>query len=291
MSTNWDAKYLKDSRLAFWNDDYLEFLIEKVWKINKPVNVVDFGCGVGFMGLMLLPLLPGGSTYTGIDISADLLLEADNIFKDSPYQIKFIEEDLLEYVPDQKYDIAVCQTVLQHIPNPKHILEKMKKSVVDGGKVICVELDTITAIATSYFHGIKQSEIKNLNNFQKIVEKDELEKDIHGGHIGMKVPMFMQELSLKNIDVRVNDYVQFINPNGDKEKHERDVKSYMSGPQTNHPGNRESSIAWYIQRGCTKKEAEEQYNCQLAFYNYISKNINSAYILNARCLFISYGTV
>ena len=169
MSTKWDAKYLKASRTAMWNDDYMEFLIEKVWRIDKPVNVVDFGCGVGFMGLMLLPLLPKGSTYTGIDISAELVSEAENIFKDSPHEVNFIVKDLLEYVPEQKYDIAVCQTLLQHIPAPKRILEKMKASVVDGGRVICVEIDVITAIATQYFQGIKQSEILNLSNFQKLI--------------------------------------------------------------------------------------------------------------------------
>lgn len=287
---NWDTKYLKDSRTTMWNDDYMEFLVERVWKINKPVNVVDFGCGVGFMGGMLLPLLPKGSTYTGIDINKTLLNEAENIFKQSPYKTTFIEKDLREYIPEIKYDIAVCQTVLQHIPNPKIILEKMKDSVVENGSVICVEIDTITAIATAYFHGIRQSEILNLTNYQKLVEKDETEKDIHGGHIGMKVPVFMQELGLKDINVRVNDYVQFINPMGDKEKHEKDVRSYMANPQTKNPGSKESSIEWYINRGYTEKEAEEQYNCQLAFYEYINKNINHDYILIARCLFISYGT-
>jgi len=288
MNNNWDVNYLKTSRTTMWNDDYMEFLVERVWKINKPVDVIDFGCGIGFMGLMLLPLLPKGSTYTGIDINKTLLIEAENIFKNSPYKTTFIEKDLLGYIPEKKYDIAVCQTVLQHIPAPKRILEKMKNSVIDGGMVICVEIDTITAIATQYFQGIKQSEILNLTNYQKLIERNEDEKYIQG-HIGMKVPMFMQELGLKNIDVRVNDYVQFINPMGDKDKHENDVTSYMTNPQTKDPGDRESSVAWYLSRGYSEKEAEEQCNCQFAFYEYIHKNINHAYILNARCLFISYG--
>jgi 2-polyprenyl-3-methyl-5-hydroxy-6-metoxy-1,4-benzoquinol methylase len=287
---SWDANYLKDSRTTMWNDDYMEFLIERIWKINKPVNVVDFGCGIGFMGHMLLPLLLKGSTYTGIDIDKTLLNEAENLFKGSPYKTDFIEKDLLEYIPEEKYDIAVCQTVLQHIPNPKRILEKMKNCVVDGGKVICVEIDTITAIAAQYFNGIKQSEMLNLTNYQKLIEMNEDEKDIQG-HIGMKVPVFMQELGLKNIDIRVNDYVQFINPMGDKDKHEKDVKSYMANPQSKNPGNREECLAGYLNRGYTEKEAEEQCNCQFAFYEYINKNINHAYILNARCLFISFGIV
>lgn len=34
----WDNKidYLRSTRWLYYNDDYLEFLIQKVWKINKP---------------------------------------------------------------------------------------------------------------------------------------------------------------------------------------------------------------------------------------------------------------
>jgi len=63
----WDSRlnYLKVSRKSFWNDDYLQFLVEKVWKIDKPVQILDCGCGFGYMGQMLLPHLPEGSGYTG----------------------------------------------------------------------------------------------------------------------------------------------------------------------------------------------------------------------------------
>ena len=62
--------YLKASRRAMWNEDYLRFLVEQVWEIDRPVDVLDCGCGFGYMGRMMLPLLPEGSTYTGIDFSA-----------------------------------------------------------------------------------------------------------------------------------------------------------------------------------------------------------------------------
>ena len=43
----WDIQldYLKTTRNQLWNDDYFEFLVKMVWKINKPVNILDFGCG------------------------------------------------------------------------------------------------------------------------------------------------------------------------------------------------------------------------------------------------------
>jgi 16S rRNA G1207 methylase RsmC len=31
------------------------------------VKIIDFGCGYGYLGMKLLPLLPKGSTYTGVD--------------------------------------------------------------------------------------------------------------------------------------------------------------------------------------------------------------------------------
>lgn len=61
----WDnqIEYLRNTRGLYYNDDYLKFLVESVWKINKPVNIVDYGCGFGYLGLKLLPLLPDGWIY------------------------------------------------------------------------------------------------------------------------------------------------------------------------------------------------------------------------------------
>lgn len=49
------AQELRRSRRRMWNDDYLGFLVEKVWKLTEPVRVLDCGCGAGALGLALLP--------------------------------------------------------------------------------------------------------------------------------------------------------------------------------------------------------------------------------------------
>ncbi|MDE7045644.1 MAG: helix-turn-helix domain-containing protein, partial [Acetatifactor sp.] len=64
---NHKLEYLLRTRRNYWNDDYVEHLVSQVWKIDKPVSILDCGCGYGFLGLLLLPHLPEGSTYTGID--------------------------------------------------------------------------------------------------------------------------------------------------------------------------------------------------------------------------------
>jgi len=45
----WNQKleYLLRTRKSYWNDDYARFLISQVWKIDKPISVLDCGCGYG----------------------------------------------------------------------------------------------------------------------------------------------------------------------------------------------------------------------------------------------------
>lgn len=57
---------LYKNRKYFWNNDYLEFIINQVWKIGSPVNIIEFRCGAGYFGKQVLNLLPKGSTYTGV---------------------------------------------------------------------------------------------------------------------------------------------------------------------------------------------------------------------------------
>lgn len=42
----WDSQveYLRNTRCLYYNDDYLEFLVKIVWKIDRAVKIIDFGC-------------------------------------------------------------------------------------------------------------------------------------------------------------------------------------------------------------------------------------------------------
>ena len=288
----WNAKaeYLRKSRDTFWNNDYMQFLVEKVWKIDKPVNLVDFGCGRGFVGTLLLPILPEGSTYTGIDWGETLLNEATDIFANSPYIATFIKADLTKYQPVKKYDIAICHTVLQHIPDAIHVLEKMRDCVVDGGKVICIETDRNAANAAMYFHGVDYTQQTNHGILQKLWLND-----WHNGGsdhtIGMKIPVYMREIGLRDIGVRANDCVNFINPKGDMEDYKKNYDSLINGGWGVTGRDKQEVVNSLMGRGLTREEAEYQYECEIILHNYVSENKESTCIVNAGCLIISFGTV
>jgi len=75
---NTSLEYLKKSILAWWSNESMELLIEKAWKkITEPISFVDSGYGIKILGKPLMPFLPSGSTYTGIEVR-DLFLRKYN---------------------------------------------------------------------------------------------------------------------------------------------------------------------------------------------------------------------
>ncbi len=214
----WDNKidYLRSTRWLYYNDDYLEFLIQKVWKINKPVEIVDYGCGFGYLGLKLLPLLPNGSTYTGIDKGMELIKQANEIFSKLSYNAKFIECDIEKVELEKKYDIAVSHAFLLHMPNPKSILQKMVDCVQDNGMVICFEPHWIGNMANYYLDGIEQSDFIRLGILQELYERDH-KRTAKDGNIGIQIPIMLSQLGLRNVGCRVSDKVNFLDQNMDTE--------------------------------------------------------------------------
>lgn len=285
---NEKSEYLRKSRTNMWNDDYIDFLIKSVWKITSPVNVVDFGCGLGFLGSLIMPLLPQGSTYTGIDKGGKLLDEARNIFKNSPFKADFIEQDLLTYIPTEKYDISICQALLMHLPDPQKIIEKMRDSVVKDGKVICIEINWNIANAALFFDGLDTDGFCNLGILQKLWVEEYKQNHIDRC-IGTKLPVYMQKLGLKDVGVRVNDCVQFVNPNDGKEVHTKQLNCFLTAWNT-EPSDREAVIQSLCSRGLSKEEAVYQYECESKTKDYIRKNKEEMFVVHAPALFIAYAT-
>jgi len=71
----WDnaAEHLQLCRTLHHNGDYLEFLVTRVWRLDRACRPAEFGCDCRAMGLRLVPLLAQGSTVTGTDQSSSLV--------------------------------------------------------------------------------------------------------------------------------------------------------------------------------------------------------------------------
>lgn len=218
----WDnqIEYLRNTRGLYYNDDYLEFLVKSVWKIDKPVNMIDYGCGYGYLGLKLLPLLPIGSTYTGMDKGSDLIGKAKEVFQHLPYKTEFFVSDIEEISIERKYDMAVCHAFLLHMTDSKKVVQKMIDSVVNDGRVICFEPHWIANMSNYNLDDLEQSKLIQLGILQRLYEKD-FGRTGKDGNIGMKLPLYLSELGLSNVECRVSDKVNFLDPNMDMPSKEK----------------------------------------------------------------------
>ncbi|PEC81847.1 class I SAM-dependent methyltransferase [Bacillus cereus] len=283
---DWNSKltYLKNTRNLYYNDDYVSFLVNIVWKITKPVHIVDYGCGYGYLGLVLMPLLPKGSKYTGIDSGETLLTEARELFRLLPYESEFLEGDATEIELNDTYDIAICHAFLLHMSSPKTMLQKMMHSVKKGGKIICFEPHWISNMASYVLDGENQSEIIRLGVLQKLFESD-TKRNGKDGNIGMKIPMYLSELGVKNIECRVSDKVNFLDSNiHHKDKNDL-YHSLKEEGIAGNPGDKQQFIERLMTRGLTYNDALAQYEAELRFFKAFQMHSSIVYAPNMKITF------
>ncbi|WP_211750211.1 class I SAM-dependent methyltransferase [Paenibacillus sp. Marseille-Q4541] len=279
----WNSKieYLSKTRWLYYNDDYLEFLVKSVWKITSPVRIIDFGCGYGYLGTKLLPLFPEGSTYTGVDIGNKLIEHAADVFRESTFHTEFIVGNIQDMSFEKEYNIVVCHAFLLHVENPKEILQKMIGCLVDGGRIICFEPHWISSMANYFLDGVNASEFVQLGFLQKLFESDK-ERSGKDGNIGIKVPVYLSQLGVKEIDCRVSDRVNFLDPNADVLKMDALYSSLKEDGFGADPGDEDSFISNLIQRGATYEEATNEYKAELFLSEIFNSDVFLTYAANMK---------
>lgn len=287
----WESRldYLKASRRTMWNNDYLDFLVKRVWRIERPVNVLDCGCGFGYMGVMLLPHLPEGSTYTGIDFSANMLREGKKFLAQEGYQGEFICDDFYNHKFDKHYDITFSQCVMRHLNEPREFLKKMIAQTTKGGLVIAVDVNRELESDGLYIDGLEYSELCSRMGFRKMWTK---EKEYQGRDyaIGMRMPFMMREEGLKGVDVRMNDRASFVCP--EQEDYEETVDCFLEEKnwQRTIPAEAEEEmVREFMNHGMERKEAESYCRRQRKIQAYAAANREHLNYLHFWGLLISYG--
>lgn len=290
MSVNeWNDRidYLRGTRDLYYNDDYLEFLVRRVWKIDRPVRLADFGCGYGYLGLKLLPYLPEGSSYTGFDSGETLVREAQRLFSNLPYSASFHLTNLEDTAIGMQFDMAMSHAFLLHVSEVERILSTMIDSVVDGGLVICFEPHWIGSMANYAFEHRTLSDYVRLGPLQKLYEAAAAENG-KDGNIGLKLPILFSQAGLTDIGCRVSDKVNILDlPGGGAEQKALYEALLVEGIGSN-PGERSSVIERLKSRGLTDVEALDQYQAEKNLADDFPSLSRMAYCPNVK---ITYGTV
>ncbi len=226
----WESRlnYLKACRKSFWNEDYLEFLVEKVWKIERPVRILDCGCGFGYVGQMLLPLLPEGSSYTGIDFSRNMVEEGKRLFEEAGLRGEFICDDFRTYCFRGTYDFVISQAALRHAGNAQAFLHKMVEQAKSGGLVAAIDVNREFECDGFYLDGMDYQELCARGGFRKMWNRELVCQD-RDYAVGMRLPVMMRKEGLVDVDVRMNDRVSFVTPG--KADYEESLENLLAEKQ------------------------------------------------------------
>ncbi len=255
----WNRKreYLLRTRKGYYNQDYVEFLVKQVWKLDRPVSVLDCGCGYGYLGLLLLPYLARGSSYTGIDFAGELIATGREIFRDRGLEAEFIQGDVYAYEGRRQYDMVICQAVLRHLDRPEAFIRKMIQWAKPGGYVICIDANREFECDGLYIDGMDYQVLCRHDGLEKKWAM-ELEKQGRDYAVAMRAAHIMRKLGLREVDVRMNDRVEFITPDHPEyEERKRDFLDYNDWNTGLSDREKEQVILHLISHGLDRREASQ----------------------------------
>lgn len=289
-SAYWNERleYLIKCRKNYWNQDYLEFLIQKVWRITEPVNVLDCACGFGFMGLLLMPLLPEGSTYTGIDFSEELLAQGRKYFEEKKVKGTLLCQDVYTYDVKEKFDIVLEQNALRHLNNPQMFLQKMISFGKEKALIISMCVNREFECDGLYVEGMDYAQLCE----HEALETDwKTEKEMQGRDyaIAMKTAHLMEKLGLQEIDIRMNDKVEFVSPLlPDYEERKQNFLSFNGWDRDKTEDELEQIIAQFMSHKVNRKDAEKFCRRNQSIAGYFQENSQASYTYTKGQM-ITYG--
>ncbi len=295
MAESWDdkAEYLAATRRLYHNEDYWRFLIRDVWRLGEaPVRVIDFGCGYGWGGFFLLPMLPAGSSYFGFDISEPLLRQGRDWFGKAGLNATLARGDVTAApVADGGFDLAFAHAVLMHQPDPAVALGEMIRVTRPGGLVIACDSNQTAVNALLHVHETEEQERTPLALWQKTKA---YWRRTHGpdANQGLKTPVLMRQAGLMDIGARISDAVSLSFPPIDTPEKERVLAAILDDGLGGYPIDEASfqgAVGRLVRNGAEEAEAAAELRREMA--NDYRRTARNYHIVQPAVMAISHGRV
>jgi len=139
-------------------------------------RVVDIGCGGG---LLTEAMAKAGAQVTGIDLVDACLITAKTHAAHSGLDIDYqcISAETFAEQLQTPVDVVTCLELLEHVPEPKSILDAAARMTKPGGKVIC---STLNRHPKAFLFGIIGAEYilglvpKGTHHYRQFIKPSEL---------------------------------------------------------------------------------------------------------------------
>lgn len=97
-------------------------------------KVLDVGCGGG---ILAESMAREGANVTGLDMAAEPLEVARLHALESGMEINYVQQTVEAHAEEfaGQYDVVTCMEMLEHVPDPRSVVESCAKLVKPGGDV------------------------------------------------------------------------------------------------------------------------------------------------------------
>ena len=196
---NWNLKKLE--RQAMENQNFDNFVLNQSKILEyENLKVLDVGCSNGCKTEMLFGQYENIDNITGIDVDENAINEAKSKFvnnKKYSFELKNIED----LDTENKYDIICLSYVLQHLENPKKVLNILKDKLTDRGVLFIKVPDDSFKFCYPDEENLLERIFELYEN--KIMRMQDITK-YTDRYVGKKVYSYLKEIGYSDIELYHN---------------------------------------------------------------------------------------
>jgi ubiquinone/menaquinone biosynthesis C-methylase UbiE len=106
---------------------------------DRPIRVLDVGCGTGQFGERILQALPNARVF-GIDLVAEMLLGGAERWASHPNTLCPVQGDS-EHLPfaSGTFDVVTCANSFHHYPDQARAVSEMHRVLRPGGRLMLID--------------------------------------------------------------------------------------------------------------------------------------------------------
>lgn len=129
---DYDARYERKEYYWGLTPNRLCFEIMKLLPPVRPYRVLELGCGKGKDAVFLAKC---GYAVTAFDLSEKGLAKVEKLAEQNGTEVTFFKADLMDYRPDQEFDIIFSSGVLHYVPETlrEKLCDSLKEHTAPGG--------------------------------------------------------------------------------------------------------------------------------------------------------------
>jgi SAM-dependent methyltransferase/acyl carrier protein len=171
-----------------------ECALYRSWGVGSNMEIIDFGCGTGYLIEKLLNEYPS-SKFTGVEQDPHLAsIARENLEKYHNVE-QIFEGSILSFSSQKKFDVATMRLVLEHVLDPHSTLVHIRSLLKPDGRIIIIDNDFD-------YHLRTYPEISELDALYKAYCASRVH-DKGDPCIGRRLPALLKAAGFSSIDLEI----------------------------------------------------------------------------------------